>query len=125
MYLYKGYKNPPSAGGEVAMFKLDRFKFILLTTFLLFAGAQVEAAYADTIYMICHGELEQFCSAHSYTTFEPCSFTGGGANPPASVAFMCGTKPGGKPNGVTGGSGGPSVGGNKCGYSWFEVHCFD
>jgi hypothetical protein len=76
------------------------------------------------VYEVCHGEFESQCKAHPYDKFEPCSFNGSGANPPLSVAYLCGTKPGGKANGSWSSSGFPSVSGNNCGYSWFEVRCY-
>ncbi len=85
------------------------------------------AAYAQTsqVYIVCHGDHESTCKMHSYAYFEHCGDDNGvgGADPNATISYLCGTKPGGAPNGAARATQAP-IAGDHCGYSWFEVRCY-
>jgi hypothetical protein len=93
---------------------------LLLTSNSL--GIQIAQAASE---IVCWGEEETRCKVkgRDYTYFAPCGFLGhSGANPPAMIAYLCGTEAGGRPKG----SATPiNVGnpGGQCGYSWFRVDC--
>jgi hypothetical protein len=96
-----------------------QFIAILTAACSFFAAGVVPSIAAET-YHICHGDDETQCKLHPYDKFEPAPPA---ANPAASVNYLCGTKPGGQPNGSFQGSYAP-ISGGCCGTSWFEVRCY-
>jgi hypothetical protein len=98
--------------------------FILIAVCPMVTSSRANAQTSQ-VYDICHGEYEPVCKEHPFNTFEPCGSPAGnnGADPKASVAYYCGTKPGGEANGSWGPKF-PGHDGNKCGYAWFQVRCY-
>jgi hypothetical protein len=80
----------------------------------------IATARAEQIFIVCHGEFESTCKSHPYTLFENCGSDkgGGGANPRASGMKLCGNDR----FDIASAEGG-SVGGNRCGYTWFRITC--
>ena len=80
----------------------------------------LNAAHAQQIFIVCHGEFEGTCKQHPYTVFEHCGNDNGvgGADPKVSGRNLCGND-----NFDVAKADGGSVGGNHCGYSWFRITC--
>lgn len=74
---------------------------------------------------VCHGERKARCEKHPFTIWEECSAANGvrGADPNVSCANLCG-KPFGSSCQVARRPGTVAESGNRCGYSWFTVSCF-
>src|SRR6516162_8199901 len=106
--LSAGIKNAPTRRQRDVRFPRDEVRrfidirgtmriTILIGSLMLLASLVYEiivfsSAYAQQIFIVCHGEFENTCKQHPYTVFEHCGDDNGvgGANPNLSARNLCG-----------------------------------